>query len=141
MNSYTIDTMDVGLNHQFTSKVSEEKLKAFLLVSGDVNPLHTNADHARACGHPDVVVYGMLTASLYSTLVGVYLPGKWALLQEVQTKFTRPVYLQDELTVSGEVMDVHRLLRRVELKASIRNQHGNVVSKARIYSGVGEIQI
>ena len=138
MNRYTIDTIKVGLKYSFESEVTSEKLQAFTLISGDFNPLHTDKEHAVKRGHPDVVVYGMLTASLYSTLVGVYLPGELALLQEVQTQFKRPVYVGDTLTLEGEVVDVHTLLRRIEIKAVIRNQHGKVVSKAKIFSGIDE---
>ncbi|MDD1795374.1 MaoC family dehydratase [Enterovibrio makurazakiensis] len=138
MKQYGIDDIDVGLKHQFSTDITEEKLNAFTLVSGDINPLHTNAEHAKRRGHPDVVVYGMMTASLYSTLVGVYLPGENALLQDIQTRFSRPVFVGDVLTVVGEVVDVHTLLKRIEIKAVIRNQHGQVVSKARIHSGIDE---
>ncbi|MEZ9526170.1 MaoC/PaaZ C-terminal domain-containing protein [Enterovibrio norvegicus] len=138
MNHYSIDNITVGVKHQFLADITEEKLHAFTLVSGDVNPLHTNVAHAKKRGHPGVVVYGMMTASLYSTLVGVYLPGENALLQDIQTRFSRPVFVGDVLTVEGEVVEVHEALKRIEIKATIRNQNGKVVSRARIHSGIDE---
>ncbi|PML76046.1 MaoC family dehydratase [Enterovibrio norvegicus] len=138
MNHYSIDSITVGVKHQFLADITEEKLHAFTLVSGDVNPLHTNVAHAKKRGHPGVVVYGMMTASLYSTLVGVYLPGENALLQDIQTRFSRPVFVGDVLTVEGEVVEVHAALKRIEIKATIRNQNGKVVSRARIHSGIDE---
>ncbi len=138
MNHYDIESITVGLKHQFSADITEEKLKAFTLVSGDINPLHTNAQYAKKRGHPGVVVYGIMTASLYSTLVGVYLPGENALLQDIQTRFSRPVFVGDVLSVEGEVVAVHAILKRIEIKATIRNQHGKVVSKARIHSGIYE---
>ncbi len=138
MNHYSIDSIKVGLKHQFFADITQEKLNAFTLLSGDVNPLHTNEEHAKKRGHPGVVVYGMMTASLYSTLVGVYLPGENALLQDIETRFSRPVFIGDTLTIEGEVVEVHEVLKRIEIKATIRNQHAKVVSRARIHSGIDE---
>ena len=138
MNKYSINSIEVGLKHQFVADITQEKLNAFTLLSGDINPLHTNEEYAKKRGHPSLVVYGMMTASLYSTLVGVYLPGKYALLQDIETRFSRPVFLGDILSIQGEVVEVHKALKRIEIKATIRNQHGKIVSRARIHSGIDE---
>ena len=41
-------------------------------------PHHVDADYARGRGFPGRVVYGMLGASFFSTLAGVYLPASTA---------------------------------------------------------------
>ena len=138
MNKYCINSIKIGLKQQFVADITQEKLNAFTFLSGDINPLHTNEEHAKKCVHPGVVVYGMMTASLYSTLVGVYLPGKNALLQDIETRFSRPVFIGDILSIEGEVVEVHKTLKRIEIKATIRNQHGKIVSRARIHSGIDE---
>lgn len=138
MNKYCINSIKIGLKQQFVADITQEKLNAFTFLSGDINPLHTNEEHAKKRGHPGVVVYGMMTASLYSTLVGVYLPGKNALLQDIETRFSRPVFIGDILSIEGEVIEVHKTLKRIEIKATIRNQHGKIVSRARIHSGIDE---
>lgn len=138
MNKYCINSIKIGLKQQFVADITQEKLNAFTFLSGDINPLHTNEEHAKKRGHPGVVVYGMMTASLYSTLVGVYLPGKNALLQDIETRFSRPVFIGDILSIEGEVVEVHKTLKRIEIKATIRNQHGKIVSRARIHSGIDE---
>ena len=138
MNKYCINSIKIGLKQQFVADITQEKLNAFTFLSGDINPLHTNEEHAKKLGHPGVVVYGMMTASLYSTLVGVYLPGKNALLQDIETRFSRPVFIGDILSIEGEVVEVHKTLKRIEIKATIRNQHGKIVSRARIHSGIDE---
>ena len=84
------------------------------------------------------MVYGMLTASFYSTLVGMYLPGKHALLQEVCTSFIAPVFPGDNLTVYGKVSAIHLDLRFIEIRANITNQLGEKVSRAKLRTGVHE---
>ena len=77
MNDYTYESLSVGHEEHFEWAMTAEMLNGFRLISGDDNPLHCSEDYAKAHGYPGRVAYGMLTASLYSTLAGVYLPGKY----------------------------------------------------------------
>lgn len=138
MNSYRLADIHPGLTHVFEVTIHDEMLERFRMVSGDTNPLHTDRGYAQSRGFADRVVYGMLTASFYSTLIGVYLPGQNALLQSVDTSFSAPVYSGDTLTVFGEVTSVHEVLRQIEVKAHITNQHGKKVSRATIRTGIHE---
>ena len=136
MNHYTISDIRVGMSAEFSVTVTEEKMTLFRDLTGDCNPLHTDEVHAKAKGYPGRVVYGMLCASLYSTLAGAYLPGEHCLLQQVDSKFRKPVFIGDTLTVRGEVTEVSEGLRRITVKAKIRNQNGTLVGTADIYAGV-----
>ena len=82
------------------------------------------------------VVYGMLTASLISTLGGCYIPGKYCLIQGVEIKFSKPVYIGDTLKIIGEVQKVEFDLNYVEIKVSILNQEGKKVLKGVLKAGV-----
>ena len=84
------------------------------------------------------VVYGMLTSSFYSTLVGVYLPGENCLLQEIKVSFNNPLYIGEELVVSGTITEKDDTFKRLEIKASIKTKDGKVISKAKIKVGVRE---
>ena len=135
MNTYTIDTIKTGDSATFTRKVDEAWFDLFRQITDDGNPLHTEEDYAHTKGFKDRVLYGMCTASLYSTLAGVYLPGKYCILERVDTKFVKPVYAGDVLTVSGTVTEVDERFARIEIKAEIRNQDGGKVSRAKITCG------
>lgn len=138
MNHYTIRELAPGMEARFSVTITAEMLQKFLEISGDVNPLHTDAAFARAKGYPGRVAYGMLTASFYSTLAGVYLPGEHCLLWEVNSKFTAPVFVGDELDVYGKVTEVNEGLGFIRLKARITNQEGKTVSRAVITAGVND---
>lgn len=70
MNRYRFEDLAVGMEEHFSASISEEMMDAFRALSADPNPLHLDAGFAKAHGFPDRVVYGMLTASLLSTLGG-----------------------------------------------------------------------
>jgi acyl dehydratase len=76
-----------------------------------------------------------MTSSLYSTLVGVYLPGKYALLQGIDIDFNSPVFAGDKLIVQGEIVFLSEAYKRLEVKASIRKEDRKLVSKAVIRAG------
>lgn len=84
----------------------------------------------------DKLVYGMLTASFYSKLVGVYLPGEKCLFRECDVQWPRPVYIGDTLTVVGKVSEKDERIHTVKIKAFIRNQDGEKVSRATLTVGM-----
>ena len=136
MNEYKMSDLTVGMTESFSKKITAEMMEKFYEISGDENPLHRDAEFARTKGFEDRVVYGMLTASLISTLGGVYLPGKYCLIQGVETKFLKPVFIGDELTVVGEVTYVQPELRYLEIKVMIRNQKNEKVLRGVLKAGV-----
>ena len=113
-------------------------MASFAALSGDVNPLHMDDHFAKTAGYPGRVVFGMMMASFYSRLVGMYLPGKRALLHGVAVEFCSPAYIGETLTVSGVVSFRNDAYRRLEVKARIVNQNGALISKAKIQVGVHE---
>ena len=108
----------------------------FANISGDMNPLHVDRDYAVAAGFPDAVIFGMMSSALYSKLVGVYLPGKYALLQGIDINFHHPCYIGDLLTVTGKIVFLGGALRQMEIKAAIRSADNKVISKANIRVGM-----
>ena len=136
MNSYKFVDINLGLEESFSVRVNSEKLDKFLKISGDINPLHTDAEYSKSKGFSDRVVYGMLTSSFFSTLVGVYLPGKYCILQGVDIQFSTPVYIDDILTITGKVSYINEAYKQLEIKAVIINQDNKKVSKATIKVGV-----
>lgn len=132
MNDYNFEEIEIGLSFEFCKTITVEMMDAFFDISDDSNPLHCDDCFAKEKGFSGRVVYGMLTSSLYSTLVGVYLPGKHCLLRSVFTKLLSPVYIGDVLTVNGVVNEKHIEYRLLSIKADIKNQDGIRVSKAMI---------
>ena len=133
MNIYTFDEIPVGLSCHFEKSISTDMETKFREISGDENPLHYDDAFARELkGFPSHVTFGMLTASLYSTLCGVYLPGKYSLIHSMELKFLRPVFVGDTLIIEGQVTGKQEGLRLLEIKGKITNQNGECVSKASI---------
>ena len=136
MNAYKISDISVGMKESFTCTVTAEMMRKFLDITADENPLHTDESFAKTKGFPSRVVYGMLTASFISTLGGVYIPGKFCLIQGIEIKFAKPVFIGDELTVLGEVSRVDLDLKYTEIKVTIKNQKKEKVLRGLLKAGV-----
>lgn len=136
MNEYKFSDIRVGMTALFNTNVTVEMEDMFRKISGDENPLHKNDEFARSVSkgkYQTHVSFGMLTASLYSTMAGMYLPGKNSLIHSFEElSFLKPVFCGDQLTVEGEVIDKLDDLNLIRLKAAIRNQNNKIVSRAKM---------
>ena len=136
MNEYTFSELTVGRKETFTRRITKEMEDGFREISGDENPLHKDDDFAREAGkgkYAGHVAFGMLTASFYSTLAGMYLPGRYSLIHSFEElSFLKPVFVGDLLTVTGEVFEKEEAFGLIRVKAVIRNQYGNAVSRAKM---------
>ncbi len=138
MNEYSFETFHIGILETFSVKITEMMMKQFYEICRDGNPMHMDEKYAIMHGYKSKLVYGMLTSSFYSRLAGIYLPGKYCILKSVEIFFQRPVYVGDELSITGRVKDKDERFRQALVKAKISNQEGKTVSKANIMVGFYE---
>ncbi|MBR1910856.1 MAG: MaoC family dehydratase N-terminal domain-containing protein [Treponema sp.] len=134
MNEYTYSDIQPGLSESFSVHITTDMEDSFRTITGDENPLHKSDDFACSVGSfASHVSFGMLTASFYSTLAGMYIPGKYSLIHSFEDlKFLKPVYAGDMLTVTGTVEEKNDALKVIVVKALIKNQRSEKVSSAKI---------
>lgn len=138
MNHYTLADLTPGVSQSFQTEVTEEKMRLFYELSGDDSPIHIDENYAQARGYTGRVCYGMLGASFFSTLAGVYLPGEHCLLHSVEAKFVKPIFIGDVLTVTGTVEEVNETFGEITIKAVIVNQNGKKVTRGVVKAGVAK---
>ena len=137
MREYSYKDIYIGQKEEFTFEITHKKMEQFLSITGDNNPLHTDLDYAKSKGHEEVVVYGLLTSSAFSTLAGVYLPGKYSLIHSVEINFAKPVFVSSSpLRVSGEVIDKDDRFSRITLKVNIFDKNNAKVCRGIMQIGV-----
>jgi acyl dehydratase len=98
-----------------------------------VNPLHVDEAFAAGTQFGRRVVHGMLTASLFSTMVGMLLPGPGAIYRSQSLAFLRPVHVGDTVTAHFTVRSVDVARHRLLIDAWIENEAGE-----RVVEGVCE---
>jgi len=138
MKAYRWSELRVGMTGGFTVTVTPDMMEFFRVLSGDCNPLHRDPAFALAAGHPGIVVFGLLMSAFYSRLVGVHLPGRFALLHGLDVDFIKPVYVGEPLDVSGEIVQLAEAYRQIQVRARILDGSGQIVSRAKIRVGLHE---
>ena len=137
MNKYNLEDIKIGMSEEFSVVITEEMQNNFREITGDINPMHIDEEFAKQKGFDNKLVFGMLTASFFSTLVGVYLPGEKCLFQECKNiRFHNPVFIGDKLNIKGEVIEIDDRFKRITIKAIIRNQNEKRVCSAKLIAGI-----
>jgi 3-hydroxybutyryl-CoA dehydratase len=131
-----IDDFEVGQHVTFTKIFTEADLQRFIEITGDVNPLHVDDQFAAATQFGRRVLHGMLTASIFSTMVGMLLPGIGAIYRSQTLKFLLPVYLDETVTAHFIVHSIDRARHRLEIDAWIENQAGEHVIEGACEAGL-----
>jgi 3-hydroxybutyryl-CoA dehydratase len=121
------EDLTVGKKAAFAKTITEADISHFVAVTGDVNQLHVDRQFARRTFFGKRICHGMLTASLFSTIVGMLLPGTGAIYRSQSLTFVRPVFIGDTLTASFEIVRIERERERIEMDGVIRNQEGEEV--------------
>ena len=127
INNRPFNTIKIGdfCNRKHT--VSEEDLLLFARASGDLNPLHLDADYAATTPFKQRIAHGMFTGGLISAALAMDLPGPGTIYLSQDLQFKRPVCIGDELTVILTATEKHEEKPIVILSCEVTNQDGKAV--------------
>jgi acyl dehydratase len=123
--------------HHWGRTITDGDNALFSTATCNWNPMHLNAEYARAHGHPDVVVNPML---VLCTVVGLSVEdlseGGGPFLGVNDCRFLRPVHPGDTITARSTVVDKRESESRpangiVTWQTEARNQRDEVVLEYR----------
>ena len=120
-------TIKVGDSVSVSKIFTEEEVRQFATISGDTNPIHLDKEFAAASVFGQRIVHGMLTASLFSALLGAKLFGDGTIYLGQSLTFKAPVLIGEEVTASVEIIKIREDKPIVTLRAVCVNQKGQVV--------------
>jgi 3-hydroxybutyryl-CoA dehydratase len=112
-----LEDIEVGMSAVFAKTITEADVLLFAAVSGDTNPLHINAEFAEQTRFKQRIVHGMLTTSLWSTLVGTQLPGPGCAYMGQEINFLKPVHIGNTVTAKLTVSRIEHEKQRVYMNA------------------------
>lgn len=133
LHNVTYSELTVGQSASLVKQLTTNDIALFGYMSGDVNPAHFNREYAQNTMFKDVIAHGMWSGSLISSVMGTQLPGPGTIYLSQSLKFSRPVYVGDEITTQVTVLE-KKDKNRVVLECKCINQKNEVVT-----SGVAEV--
>jgi len=119
--AFDLEDLAVGQHAEFETVIADGDIDRFATLSGDESPLHVDKDFARNRGYADRVAHGAYLIALASRLVGMYLPGRNALLLAVQVSFVAPALPGARVKVRGEIEQLSDSVRSVVLRLTIHD--------------------
>ncbi len=127
----TFDDLHVGQTASFTKTITDADISHFVAITGDVNPLHVDGEFAKSTFFGQRIAHGMLTASFFSTLVGMHIPGFGAIYRSQTLEFLRPVHIGDTISAVFEVTAIDREANRIDIDCYLSNQRGEKVTTGK----------
>lgn len=130
----SIKEMKIGQMSEINRFFSGEDVDLFSALSGDVNPVHLDEAFAKTTMFGDRIVHGALLSSVFSTIFANHLPGPGCIYLKSESKFLKPVFLNESVNFKVEITDILAEKKRVIFKttAVFRNQEC-IVGTAELY--------
>ena len=122
----------IGDSAELTKEFTSEDIDRFADLTLDDNGIHTSEELSARGIFRRPVVHGVFVGSLISSVMGTKLPGHGTVLQEMNCRYTNPVYPGDSVTAKVVLTDVDEQERyyTATLEGTCTNQDGIVVAEA-----------
>ena len=134
MQILNIENMKVGDRAELKRIFTAEDVKAFSVLSGDINPVHLDEEYASKTMFGSRIVHGALASSIFSTIFANILPGPGCIYLKSENKFLKPIYLNTNIFFKVEVVDILQEKKRVIFKTiAISNEQNCIVGTAELY--------
>ena len=130
----TFDEFEIGAVYELQARtITEADVATFAGLSGDFNPLHTDAEFAKTTQFGERIVHGMLTVAVstgMSNWTGLF-EGTTIALMEQNIKYKAVVKFGDTVHLVMEVIEKQETSRPergiVRFAARMLNQHDELV--------------
>lgn len=123
----SIKAFHIGQTAELTHLYSENEVNVFGEISGDHNPIHLDLEYAKNSIFGKKIVYGFLSGSLISAVLGNVLPGEGSIYMSQTMNFLRPVFIGDEITAKVVITNIDEEKKRILLDTVCTNQNGKNV--------------
>src|SRR6478735_9095656 len=117
----------IGDEASLARTITEAHIVNYAGLTGDMNPLHVDAEYAAHSMFKERIAHGMLVAGLISAVLGTQLPGPNSIYLGQDLKFVAPVMIGDTIKVVVTVTGKRDEKRIVKLRTTAYNQRGEMV--------------
>ena len=115
-DSACFEDLAIGQTASLGKTITEADILLFAAVSTDTNPVHINAEVAKASIFGERIAHGMLSAGLISAVLGTRLPGPGSIYMSQTLRFRGPVKIGATVTATVEITALNPEKKRATLK-------------------------
>jgi len=121
MKKVNFSEIKMGYKVSFSRVITLDDIKQFVSLTGDNNPIHINKEYGKNSKFNSNIVHGMLLASFFSKIVGIYFGDFYYLAQTLE--FRHPAFIGDNILIEGIVESKSESTKIIQLKTIIRIQN------------------
>ena len=127
MKRVNFTDINIGNIISFERKISDNDIQRFVKLSGDENPLHIDKDYGEMSIFGNNIVHGMLLASFFSKVVGMYF-GENIIYLSQTLEFRKPAFVGDQIVIEGVVKSKSIITKIIVLKTSIKRREEIIIN-------------
>ena len=98
--------LNIGYRREIKKIIDENSVLEYAKISGDLNPIHLDSEYAKKTIFKKRIVHGMHSVSFISALISDVLSEYNCIYVSQNIKFLKPIYINEEITVSLVLMEV-----------------------------------
>ena len=116
--------IEINQTYKHEFQFSQDEVNRFAEVTGDRNPVHTDAAYAARTMFKKPIMHGMLSASLFSKVFGTLFPGEGTIYLKQSLSFLKPMYVDTRYTAEFTVKEVVKEKNRAVVETVIKDPEG-----------------
>ncbi|MDW7693267.1 MaoC family dehydratase [Flammeovirgaceae bacterium SG7u.111] len=102
-----MEQISQGNTHEHEFSFTQEEVKLFAKVTGDSNPLHLDSEYAANTPFKKPIMHGILSASIFSKVLGTIFPGEGTVYLSQKVDFLRPMFVEVKYKAVFEVKSIN----------------------------------
>jgi acyl dehydratase len=109
--------LNAEFQHEF--QYSQADVELFAKVTGDNNPVHLDAAYAATTMFKKPIMHGMLSAGIFSKVLGTMFPGEGTIYLSQSLAFKRPMYVDTPYVAIFKAIDVNKEKHRATIQTQV----------------------
>jgi acyl dehydratase len=132
--------LEIGQRAETRRAFTRQDLAEYADLTGDTNPMSTDAGYARRIGAEGAMIPGGLLGGLFSYLLGTALPGRGTNYLKQRLEFQTPAYTGQELAAVVQVIRIRAEKQLVNLSTVCTTPAGEVCCRGEALVLVSDVE-
>jgi len=115
-----------GQTYEVKRKITSHMVETFAEITGDKNPVHLDEEYASKTIFKKRIAHGILSVGLISAVLGMEFPGPGTIYMKQDSKFLKPIYIDEEITIKITVKEKIEEKSRLILTTQIIKEDGKL---------------
>lgn len=119
---------EIKINQTYETQkiITSQMVETFAEITGDKNPLHLDEEFASKTIFKKRIAHGILSLGIISSVLGMEFPGPGTIYMKQETKFLKPIYIDEKITIKITVKEKIPDKSRLILVTQIIKEDGSL---------------